>query len=329
MPVPVAVVAGEAIARYGFGNGHPFGSDRHECFVRELAAQGIAGEVLHYPPRSATAEELVSFHTKAYVDFVQQKSATGEGFLDGGDTPAFKGVFDAASSVVGATLVAVEALMAGACRRAFVPIAGLHHAGRDHAAGFCVFNDCGVAVERLRTLYGLRRIAYVDIDAHHGDGVYYAFDDDPELIFADIHEDGRDLYPGTGAAEETGRGTATGTKLNVPLPPGAGRTWSGSRANSSCSSAARTAWPVIRSPTCASARRRTPMRRTAWVSSRTARVTAGCWAWEAGATIAVIWRGHGPGWCGRFCAENPERPALRTRECHPRAARRGGADRLD
>jgi acetoin utilization protein AcuC len=222
MPVPVAVVAGEAIARYGFGNGHPFGSDRHECFVRELAAQGVAGEVLHYPPRSATTEELTSFHTKTYVDFVQQKSATGEGFLDGGDTPAFKGVFEAASSVVGATLVAVEALMAGACRRAFVPIAGLHHAGRAHAAGFCVFNDCGVAVERLRTVYGLRRIAYVDIDAHHGDGVYYAFDDDPDLIFADIHEDGRDLYPGTGAAEETGRGAAAGTKLNVPLPPGAG-----------------------------------------------------------------------------------------------------------
>jgi acetoin utilization protein AcuC len=222
MPVPVAVVAGEAIARYGFGNGHPFGSDRHECFVRELAAQGLAAEVLHYPPRSATAEELTSFHTQAYVAFVQQKSSTGEGFLDGGDTPAFKGVFDAASAVVGATLVAVEALMAGACRRAFVPIAGLHHAGRDHAAGFCVFNDCGVAVERLRTLYGLKRIAYVDIDAHHGDGVYYAFDSDPDLIFADIHEDGRDLYPGTGAAEETGRGTAAGTKLNVPLAPGAG-----------------------------------------------------------------------------------------------------------
>jgi acetoin utilization protein AcuC len=222
MPVPVAVVAGEAIARYGFGNGHPFGSDRHECFVRELAAQGLASDVLHLPPRSASIEELTSFHTKPYVDFVQQKSATGEGFLDGGDTPAFKGVFEAASSVVGATLVAVDALMSGASRRAFVPIAGLHHAARERAAGFCVFNDCGVAIERLRSQYGIQRIAYVDIDAHHGDGVFYAFDDDSDVIFADIHEDGRDLYPGTGAAEETGRGRAAGTKLNIPLPPGAG-----------------------------------------------------------------------------------------------------------
>jgi acetoin utilization protein AcuC len=106
--------------------------------------------------------------------------------------------------------------------RAFVPIAGLHHAARDGAAGFCVFNDCGVAVEYLRKTYGLQRIAYVDIDAHHGDGVFYGFEEDPDLIFADIHEDGRYLYPGTGHEHETGRGRARGTKLNIPVPPGAG-----------------------------------------------------------------------------------------------------------
>ncbi len=222
MTVPVAVVAGEAIARYGFGTGHPFGPDRHDCFVRELAAQGLAEDVVHHAPRTATEDELTSFHTEAYVEFVRQRSAHGEGFLDGGDTPAFRGVFDAASAVVGATLVGVDTLMTGACRRAFVPIAGLHHAARGRAAGFCVFNDIGVAVERLRSQYGIRRVAYVDIDAHHGDGVFYAFDDDPDLIFADIHEDGRDLYPGTGAAEETGRGAAVGTKLNLPLAAGSG-----------------------------------------------------------------------------------------------------------
>jgi acetoin utilization protein AcuC len=111
--------------------------------------------------------------------------------------------------------------MHGEAKRAFVPIAGLHHAARDRAAGFCVFNDCGVAAEYLRQRHGLGRIAYVDIDAHHGDGVFYGFADDPDLIFADIHEDGRYLYPGTGAAEETGTGRARGTKLNVPLAPGA------------------------------------------------------------------------------------------------------------
>ncbi|MGB6451773.1 MAG: hypothetical protein WBE92_13555, partial [Steroidobacteraceae bacterium] len=94
-------------------------------------------------------------------------------------------------------------------------------AGRDHAAGFCVFNDCGVVIELLRRRHGLDRIGYVDIDAHHGDGVFYAFEEDPGVIFADIHEDGRTLYPGTGSATETGRGTAEGTKLNIPVPEGA------------------------------------------------------------------------------------------------------------
>ena len=100
----------------------------------------------------------------------------------------------------------------------------LHHARRDAAAGFCVFNDLGVAIETLRAVHGIRRVAYVDIDAHHGDGVFYAFEGDADLIFADIHEDGRFLYPGTGAATETGTGAACGTKLNIPLPPEAGDT---------------------------------------------------------------------------------------------------------
>lgn len=216
------IVAGEAIAAYGFPDGHPFGLDRHGAFMRELTAQGLAGEVVLRAPRMASAEELASFHTQVYIDFVRRCSLHGEGYLDGGDTPAFKGIFEAAGSVVGACIVALEALMAGAAQCAFVPIAGLHHAARDAAAGFCVFSDCGVAVELLRSRYGVRRIAYVDIDAHHGNGMFYAFEDDPDLVFADIHEDGRYLYPGTGARAEIGRGSAAGTKLNLPLAPGSG-----------------------------------------------------------------------------------------------------------
>ncbi len=215
------LVTGERIARYAFPDGHPFGSDRHAAFERELAASGLAQRVRTLPPRAATRAELLLFHHPEYVDFVQARSATGEGWLDAGDTPAFKGIFETACDVVGATLVAAEALMGGQSRRAFVPIAGLHHAGRGHAAGFCVFNDVGVVVEHLKRAHGLERIAYVDIDAHHGDGVFYAFEEDPALIFADLHEDGRFLYPGTGAASEQGKGAARGTKLNVPLPPGA------------------------------------------------------------------------------------------------------------
>jgi acetoin utilization protein AcuC len=216
------VVAGERIARYAFPDGHPFGPDRHEAFFREFCAQGLERRVRMLAPRAATRAELELFHTPAYLDMVQARSVTGEGMLDAGDTPAFKGVFEAAADVVGSALVAAEVLMDGAAQRAFVPIAGLHHAGRGHAAGFCVFNDCGVVIEYLKRAHGLERIAYVDIDAHHGDGVYYGFEGDPCLIFADLHEDGRFLYPGTGAAAESGTGAARGTKLNLPLPPGAG-----------------------------------------------------------------------------------------------------------
>jgi len=222
MSTGVAVVAGESLARYGFPDGHPFGPDRHGAFMRELEAQGLEKRVRLLEPRAATRDELLAFHTEEYVGFVRDRSQSGQGYLDGGDTPAFRGVYEAAATVVGASLRAADAVMSGEVRRAFVPIAGLHHAGREHAAGFCVFNDCGVVIEVLRRRAGLRSIAYVDIDAHHGDGVFYAFEDDPGVIFADLHEDGRTLYPGTGAASEIGRGAAAGTKLNVPLPAGSG-----------------------------------------------------------------------------------------------------------
>ena len=222
MPLPsTSLVSGELLATYGFGDGHPFGRDRQEAFLAAFRSEGLVDRVLSLPPRLATRAELERFHDGAYLDFVAERSRSGFGYLDGGDTPAFKGVYQAAAAVVGAALVATEAILSGRCHRAFVPIAGLHHAARDHAAGFCVFNDCGVVIETLRTVYGLRRVAYVDIDAHHGDGVFYAFEEDPDLAFADLHEDGRFLYPGTGAQSESGRGVALGTKLNLPLPPGA------------------------------------------------------------------------------------------------------------
>lgn len=220
MNAGVGVIVSERLARYGFGDGHPFGPDRLSAFVREFEARGLEKRVRLLEPRSASDDELLTFHTARYVEFVRAASASGTGLLDAGDTPAFRGVYEAAAGVVGATLSAMEAIMRGECRRAFVPIAGLHHAARDRAAGFCVFNDCGVAIEQLKRA-GLERVAYVDIDAHHGDGVFYGFEEDAAVIFADLHEDGRYLYPGTGFAGEIGRGAAAGTKLNVPLPPGA------------------------------------------------------------------------------------------------------------
>ena len=220
-PGGAVLVSGPEIAAYGFPGGHPFGRDRHAAFMAELERSAVFDTLARESPVAATREALEWFHTPGYIDRVQRASEIGQGYLDAGDTPAFPGVFEAASFVVGATLRALETIMSGPTTRGFVPIAGLHHATRDGAAGFCVFNDCGVAIEAARRVYDLRRVAYVDIDAHHGDGVFYAFEDDPDLIFADIHEDGRFLYPGTGHRSETGKGAAVGTKLNVPMPPGA------------------------------------------------------------------------------------------------------------
>ncbi len=219
---PVIVYKGAELAAYGFGDDHPFGPDRHDVFQAELAKSAVASAVSYGAPRTATIDELALFHTPQYIDHVSRMSEIGVGFLDAGDTPAFPGIFNAAADVVGTTLAAVDEVMTGAARRAFVPIAGLHHAGRDHAGGFCVFNDCGVAIEYLRKKHGIQRVAYVDIDAHHGDGVFYGFEDDPDLLFADIHENGEFLFPGTGSSGETGKHLALGTKLNISMEPGAG-----------------------------------------------------------------------------------------------------------
>jgi acetoin utilization protein AcuC len=216
----VRVYFGEDLARYGFGDGHPFGPDRIHAFWKETVKRGLDRRVSIAAPVSCGEDAILHFHTRDYIELVKARSRDGSGYLDSGDTPAFKGVFEAASYVVGSDLDALAAMLAGAERRVFVPIAGLHHARRDGAAGFCVFDDIGVLIETLRKEHGIRRIAYVDIDAHHGDGVFYAYEADPDVVIADVHEDGRFLYPGTGAVEETGIGPARGTKLNVPMPPG-------------------------------------------------------------------------------------------------------------
>ncbi len=213
------VYLGRALADYGFKDGHPFGPRRHDAFRDELLRRGLDRDLEVQTPVEASSDRIGLFHTRDYIDKVRDFSKSGHGYLDGGDTPAFVGMFEAASHVAGSVTDAVDRIMKGKFRRAFSPIAGLHHARRHVAAGFCVFNDCGIAIEYLRQQYGVKRVAYIDIDAHHGDGVFYSFEDDPDLLFADIHQDGRTLYPGTGFVNETGSGTAEGTKLNIPVPP--------------------------------------------------------------------------------------------------------------
>ena len=218
----VSLAYGDELLRYDFGPNHPMNRKRIAAFFKRCRESGILKDprVNIVAPRMATEDELLLFHTPEYVEFVRRSSKNPVVLLDDEDTPAFKGVYESAKYVVGTTLDCLERTIEGR-GYAFNPMGGLHHARRDHAAGFCVFNDIGVAIECARRTWGLRRILYIDIDAHHGDGVMYAYYNDPDILTLDFHEDGRILYPGTGFEHETGGPNAVGSKKNIPLPLGA------------------------------------------------------------------------------------------------------------
>lgn len=218
-----AVFFGKELAKYGFGKSHPFNSDRIYSFWSKFNSLNLdkSNKIIIEKPEIAQEQDLLQFHDKNYIDSVKEYSKHGIGFLDLGDTPAFKGIFETSCYVVGSSLKALDLVMEkkDGILHAFNPIGGLHHARRNSAGGFCVFNDIGIVIMAARKKYGVSRILYVDIDAHHGDGVYYEFEKDSSVFIADIHEDGHYLYPGTGNETEIGSGNAIGTKINLPLKP--------------------------------------------------------------------------------------------------------------
>lgn len=218
-----AVFFGKELANYSFGESHPFNSNRIYSFWSKFTSLNLhkSTKITIENPYIASEDDLLEFHDKKYIDKVKEYSKRGNGYLDSGDTPAFKGVFETSSYVVGSTLRALDLIMEknNEIHHSFNPIGGLHHARRNSAGGFCVFNDIGILIMLARKRYNISRILYVDIDAHHGDGVYYEFENDPYTYIVDIHEDGHYLYPGTGNKAEIGAGSAKGTKLNIPLKP--------------------------------------------------------------------------------------------------------------
>ncbi|MCI4361307.1 MAG: acetoin utilization protein AcuC [Thermoplasmata archaeon] len=228
MPDPrVTIVADPRFRDYDFGPGHPWDAQSRWLAVRLLEAWEHDGRlpgplrwIRNVPP--AEDEVLRRFHSSGHLARVRSADRQGAGeLLDRGDTPSFPGCYAAAARVVEGTCEALEAVLAGTTRRAFQPAGGLHHGASDAASGFCIFNDLAVAIATARAR-PLRRVAYLDIDVHHGDGVMYGFYSDGGLLDIDFHETGKVLFPGTGEIEETGRGDGAGLKVNVPLPPGAG-----------------------------------------------------------------------------------------------------------
>lgn len=216
-----ALVYSDDFMKYDFGPTHPLRPIRLKLTFELLKETGLLSNSLVsvHRPRQATEDELLMVHTKEYIDEVKGFSKTGVGYLDLGDTPAFKGIHEATEVAVGGSLVAADLVMKGEALHAFNPAGGLHHAGRDHAAGFCVYNDIGVAIRHVQRKFGLKKVAVVDIDVHHGDGTQEIFYSDPSVLTIDFHESGKYLYPGTGFTYESGEGEAQGSKVNVPLPP--------------------------------------------------------------------------------------------------------------
>jgi acetoin utilization protein AcuC len=217
----LAIVYGPDLLKYDFGPEHPFNVIRGALTYSLMQESGLlaAPQVQVVTPTAASDDELLTFHTKHYLEFARNACERGQGFLDGGDTPAVKGGYEAGQTIVGGSLRAVEMIMEQQTRYALVPIGGLHHGHPGRASGFCIFNDVAICIHRLRQKYGVGRIAYIDMDAHHGDGVVYGFYDDPQVLTIDFHEDGRYLFPGTGETTEMGRGLAAGTKVHLPMPP--------------------------------------------------------------------------------------------------------------
>ncbi|MCI4350481.1 MAG: acetoin utilization protein AcuC [Thermoplasmata archaeon] len=210
---------------YDFGPTHPFTERSRSLAVDLLGCFQGDGAVTSLDRFEPLADlELERFHRREYVDRVERLSRRGRREpLDAGDTPSFPGCHDASARLARGTLDATAWALERPFRRAFQPGGGLHHAHPDRASGFCIYNDVALALR-----YALdgpprrQRVAYLDIDAHHGDGVMYGFYDDGRVLDIDFHQDGRTIFPGTGALSETGRGDGAGTKVNVPLPPGAG-----------------------------------------------------------------------------------------------------------
>ncbi|MCP2324790.1 acetoin utilization protein AcuC [Hamadaea flava] len=217
------VVWDESLLAYDLGE-HPLDPVR----VRLTMALANAYHLLERPgvtvrkPAAATDEELGLVHRADYIAAV--KAAPDDFFFQGfglntSDNPVFDGMHEASALIAGATLTAARAVWAGEQDRAVNIAGGLHHAMPARASGFCVYNDPAIAIADLLAK-GAERIAYVDIDVHHGDGVQTAFYDDPRVLTISLHETPIALFPGTGFPEETGGPNAEGSAVNVALPPG-------------------------------------------------------------------------------------------------------------
>jgi acetoin utilization protein AcuC len=223
----LSLVWDERLTGYDFGPGHPLAPVRVELTMALARELGVLAQpsVSVRVPAPAEMEELELVHDAAYIDAVRQAGYDGLGNgrfgLGTPDNPVFDGMHEASTLVAGATLAAARAVWRGDALHAVNIAGGLHHAMRGYASGFCVYNDPAIAISWLLA-EGAQRVAYVDVDVHHGDGVQAAFYHDPRVLTISLHEHPATLFPGTGLPSEIGSGDGRGYAVNVALPAGTG-----------------------------------------------------------------------------------------------------------
>lgn len=225
----VVVYQGQEMGLYGYEEKPWFQPGRLDVFMAEFRKRGLDTKTNLRTAGPASEADLLLFHTPAHIERVRRLCAANEGALDHGPTFARQSVETAATHVVGAVMDAARGILAGEFTKAFVPIAGFHHAHANEARNYCLYNDCAVALSHLLK-ESTGTLAYIDV--HFGDGVYEAFKSEPRVVMVDIHEDGSTLFPHSpeapgegpfdGNATWTGEGRAEGTKLNIPLNACAG-----------------------------------------------------------------------------------------------------------
>lgn len=226
MPSQVRVVWDPSFTKYDFGPTHPMAPVRLDLTARLCDAMGIldAPDVEVIGAGVASDDLLATVHDRDYIAAVREASADPsradeQRGLGTDDDPAFRGMHEASARVVTGTVEVCRAVWQGVANHGVNFCGGLHHAMRDRASGFCIYNDAAVGIQWLLD-HGAQRVAYVDIDVHHGDGVERIFWDDPRVLTISVHETGRALFPGTGWPSDIGGAGAEGTAVNVALPPG-------------------------------------------------------------------------------------------------------------
>lgn len=228
MPGEVVLVYGDQLMKHHLSDQHPLQPIRVKLAVEQIRDTGLIEYCHLIPPRAATDGELELVHSPDYIDLVHRLSDPGErrrvppelieaaGFASP-DNPISDELHEGAALVAGATLVAAEAIQSGAALHAFSPSGGLHHAHRDRASGFCTYDDPAIACQWFKSRG--HRVAYIDVDVHHGDGVEDIFFSDPDVLTISLHESGRYLFPGTGFVEDIGAGRGRGFAANLPFLP--------------------------------------------------------------------------------------------------------------